>query len=189
MQKIPVREKKIKKNDYVFQLADFFCIFWLTSIQRAELETNYWQHHINTPEINTWMGLTFERICMAHAPQVKRALRIDGISTICYAWRSKHSTPGAQIDLVIERADKIVNLCEIRYSQALYAIDKDEYQKLLNRREAFSKETGLRHTPWITLIASEGLAQGMYSDIALGVVTKEACLGKQLPEARNPKLP
>ena len=111
LRKIPVREKKIKKNDFIFQLADFFCIFWLTFIQKAELENNYWQHHINTPEINTWMGLSFERICMSHIQQIKKALRIDGISTINYAWRSKSSTPGAQIDLVIERADKIVNLC------------------------------------------------------------------------------
>lgn len=173
LRKIPVREKKIKKNDFVFQLADFFCIFWLTFIQKAELENNYWQHHINTPEINTWMGLSFERICMSHIQQIKKALRIDGISTINYAWRSKSSTPGAQIDLVIERADKIVNLCEIKYSQTPYSIDKDEYQKLLNRREAFSKETGLRHSPWITMIACEGLSQGMYSDIAQGVVTKD----------------
>lgn len=173
LRKIPVREKKIKKNDFVFQLADFFCIFWLTFIQKAELEKNYWQHHINTPEINTWMGLSFERICMSHILQIKKALRIDGISTISYAWRSKNSTPGAQIDLVIERADKIVNLCEIKYSQTPYSIDKDEYQKLLNRREAFSKETGLRHSPWITMIVSEGLSQGMYSNIAQGVVTKE----------------
>jgi predicted AAA+ superfamily ATPase len=173
LRKIPVREKKIKKNDFVFQLADFFCIFWLTFIQKAELENNYWQHHINTPEINTWMGLSFERICMSHIQQIKKALRIDGISTISYAWRSKSSTPGAQIDLVIERADKIVNLCEIKYSQTPYSIDKDEYQKLLNRREAFSKETRLRHSPWITMIVSEGLSQGMYSDIAQGVVTKD----------------
>ena len=122
LRKIPVREKKIKKNDFVFQLADFFCIFWLTFIQKAELENNYWQHHINTPEINTWMGLSFERICMSHIQQIKKALRIDGISTISYAWRSKNSTPGAQIDLVIERADKIVNLCEIKYSQTPYSI-------------------------------------------------------------------
>ena len=103
----------------------------------------------------------------------KNTLRIDGISTISYDWRSKTSTPKNQIDLVIERADKIVNLCEIKYSQTPYFIDKNEYQKLLNWREAFSKETGLRHTPWITLIASEGLAQGMYSDIAQGFVTKD----------------
>lgn len=173
LRKIPVREKKIKKNDFVFQLADFFCIFWLTFIQKAELENNYWQHHINTPEINTWMGLSFERICMSHIQQIKKALRIDGISTINYAWRSKSSTPGAQIDLVIERADKIINLCEIKYSQTPYSIDKDEYQKLLNRRETFSKETGLRHSPWITMIVSEGLSQGLYSDIAQGIITKD----------------
>lgn len=173
LRKIPVREKKIKKNEYIYQLADFFCIFWLTFIQRAELETNYWQHHINTPEINSWLGLAFERLCLSHVEQIKQALRIDGISTIQYAWRSKHSDPGAQIDLVIERADKIVNLCEIKYSQETYTLDKDEYEKLLNRKSSFINETGLKHTPWITIIASSGLAKGMYSDMVQSVVSQD----------------
>ena len=173
LRKIPVREKKIKKNEYIYQLADFFCIFWLTFIQRAELETNYWQHHINTPEINSWLGLAFERLCMSHVEQIKQALHIDGISTIQYAWRSKHSQPAAQIDLVIERADKIVNLCEIKYSQETYTLSKDEYKKMLNRKSSFINETGLKHAPWITMITSSGLAKGIYSDVIQGVVCQD----------------
>ncbi len=171
LRKIPVRKKKIKKNEYIYQLADFFCIFWLTFIQRAELETNYWQHHINTPKINSWLGLAFERLCMSHVEQIKQALHIEGISTIQYAWRSKQSQPGAQIDLVIKRADKIVNLFEIKYSQEAYKLNKDEYEKLLNRKSSFVSETGLKHAPWITMITSSGLAKGMYSDMVQGVVT------------------
>ena len=80
-----VREKEIKRKDAIYQLCDFFCQFYLTFIDRAELEQQYWAHHINTPEVNSWMGLTFERICMAHVQQIKQALRIDAISTLVYS--------------------------------------------------------------------------------------------------------
>ena len=160
-----VREKGIKNKDAIYQLCDFFCLFYLIFIDRAEVEIDYWSHHINTPEINTWMGLTYELVCMAHIPQIKQALRIDGISTLSYSWRSKTLTPAAQIDIIIERADRIVNICEVKYNQDLYALDKEEYEKLIHRRDAFLQETGLRHSPWLTLITTEGLAPGKYSEM------------------------
>lgn len=160
-----VREKKIKQKDAIYQLCDFFCLFYLTFIGRAEAELAYWSHHINTPEINSWMGFAFERVCMAHIPQIKCALRIDGISTLCYSWRSKESTPAAQIDIIIERADKIVNVCEVKYCQDEYTLDKEEYEKLNKRKNAFIKETGLRHTPWLTMITTEGVAKGKYTEM------------------------
>ncbi|MBO6026127.1 MAG: AAA family ATPase [Bacteroidales bacterium] len=160
-----VREKEIKNKDAIYQLCDFFSLFYLTFVKRAEVETDYWSHHINTPEVNTWMGLAYERICMAHIPQIKRALRIDGISTLNYSWRSKTSTPAVQIDIIIERADRIVNVCEVKYSQDEYELDKNEYDKINRRRNTFIKETGLRHASWLTMITTEGLAKGMYSEM------------------------
>ena len=160
-----VREKEIKRNGAIFQLSDFFCLFYLTFIDRAEVEKQYWLHHINTPEINTWMGLTFERVCMDHLPQIKHALRIDAISTLSYSWRSKTSSPAAQIDIIIERADRIVNICEVKYSQGEYDLDKEEYDRICNRRNTFIQETGLRHTPWLTMITTEGLSRGRYSEM------------------------
>ena len=160
-----VREKKIKRKDAIYQLCDFFSLFYLTFIDRAEIEHQYWAHHINTPEVNSWMGLTYERICMAHIGQIKHALRIDAISTLNYSWRSKTSTPAAQIDIVIERADKIVNICEVKYSHDEYNLDKEEYNKLCKRKNTFIQETSLRHTPWLTMITTEGVAQGKYSEM------------------------
>ena len=160
-----VREKSIKRKDAIYQLCDFFSLFYLTFIDRASVEQQYWSHHINTPEVNSWMGLTYERICMAHIEQIKRALRIDAISTLAYSWRSKTTTPAAQIDIVIERADKIVNICEVKYSHSAYELTKDEYDRIQRRRDTFIQETGLRHTPWITMITTEGVARGKYSDM------------------------
>ena len=59
-----VREKEIKRKDAIYQLCDFFSLFYLAFLDRAEVERQYWVHHINTPEINSWMGLTYERICL-----------------------------------------------------------------------------------------------------------------------------
>ena len=160
-----VREKEIKRKDSIYQICDFFSLFYMAFIDKAEVEMQYWAHHINTPEINSWMGLTFERICMAHIPQIKHALHIDTISTLSYSWRSKTSTPAAQIDIIIERADKIVNICEVKYSQDEYNLNKEEYDKICKRKNVFIQETGLRHTPWITMITTEGVAQGKYSEM------------------------
>ncbi len=166
-----VREKEIKRKDAIYQLSDFFCLFYLNFIDRAEVEQSYWAHHINTPEINTWMGLTYERICMAHIPQIKRALRIDGISTLSYSWRSKTTLPAVQIDIIIERADRIVNVCEVKYSQDEYELNKEEYERISRRASTFIKETGLRYTPWSTLITTTGLAKGKYTAMIQSVVT------------------
>ena len=160
-----VREKEIKRKDSIYQICDFFSLFFMAFIDKAEVEMQYWAHHINAPEINSWMGLTFERICMAHIPQIKHALHIDTISTLSYSWRSKTSTPAAQIDIIIERADKIVNICEVKYSQDEYILNKEEYDKICKRKNVFIRETGLRHTPWITMITTEGVAQGKYSEM------------------------
>lgn len=160
-----VREKEIKRKDAIYQLCDFFSLFYLTFIDRAEVEQQYWAHHINTPETNSWMGLAYERICIAHIQQIKHALRIDAISTLNYSWRSKTSKPTVQIDIIIERADKIVNVCEVKYSQDEYLLDKEEYEKISRRRSTFIQETGLRHTPWITMITTEGIVRGKYTDM------------------------
>lgn len=159
-----VREKKIKKKDAIYQLSDFFTLFYFTFVD-GNSERNFWSHHINTPIINSWMGLAYERVCLAHIEEIKHALRIDAISTISYSWRSKVSSPAAQIDLIIERADSIVNLCEVKYSSGEYHLNKDEYDKLINRRNSFISETGLRHTPWLTMITTDGIANGKYSEL------------------------
>ena len=166
-----VREKEIKRKDAIYQLCDFFSLFYFTFIERAEVEQQYWSHHINTPEVNSWMGLTYERICMAHIQQIKHSLHLDTISTLSYSWRSKTSTPAAQIDIIIERADKIINICEVKYCQGEYNLDKDEYERIKKRKNAFIQETGLRHVPWLTMITTEGVARGKYSEMIQTQVT------------------
>ena len=89
------------------------------------------------------------------------------MATQTYSWRSKNTKEkGAQIDIIIDRADKMINVCEVKYCQGPYTLDKAEYDKLQNRMHAFANETGTRSGLYLTMITTEGLAEGMEKGIA-----------------------
>ena len=157
------RSTKIKKTDGLYQLTDFFVIFYNTFVKNATTDEHFWTNHLLSPTLNTWFGLTFERVCMAHIPQIKKALGIDRIGTEYYSWRSKESANGAQVDLLIERADRIINLCEIKYSAGQYTISKDEDIKIRNRQADFVFETNARYAVVPTMISTFGLKANNYS--------------------------
>lgn len=171
IRKYVVRDKTIKKNSAIYQLTDFYSLFYLTFIPRAETEIGYWSNHIGTSEVNAWLGLCFERICMSHIPQIKEALHIDRISTKFYSWRSRQNSPKAQIDIILERADGIINLFEVKYSEADFMLDNAEDQKLRNRVDAFRRESGAREALWPTLITTYGLRNGAHSSTFVAVLT------------------
>ncbi len=140
-------------------------------IPKAEAETNYWVNHIGTPEVNTWYVLCFEKVCMAHVNQIKQALHIDRIATKFYSWRSKRTKPKAQIDMVLQRADGVTNVVEMKFSESEYSHDKDESDKLRRRIEAFRNETQAKEALWPTLVTTYGLRQGSHSSDFISVLT------------------
>lgn len=166
-----VKTKKIRKTNGLYQLTDFFTIFHNTFLTRPNNDEHYWSHNLQTPLMNTWLGLAFERVCMAHIPQIKRCLGIDRIGTEYYSWRSKTSENGSQIDLLIERADRIINLCEIKYSTTPYSIDKSEEMKLRIRQSDFAEETGTKYAIFPTMITTYGIRKNAYSGYIQAEVT------------------
>ena len=173
IRKYVVREKNVKKNSAIYQLTDFYSQFYLTFVSKAEAETNYWINHIGTSDVNTWLGLSYERLCMAHVAQIKQALGIDRISTKFYSWRSKDEKNKAQIDLILERADGMINVFEIKYSEAEYLLDKYEAEKLRNRIAEFKKETEIKGALWPTLITTYGLKDGIHSSTFVATLTMD----------------
>lgn len=160
-----IKEKKIKKTGGIYQLIDFFSLFYLTFADKGLGDERYWTHHLLSPELNNWYGLCFERICITHIKQIKRALHLDAMATQTYSWRSKKSKDkGAQIDIIIDRADKMINVCEVKYCQGPYSLDKAEYEKLLNRMQTFAHETETKNGLYLTMITTEGLAEGKYAN-------------------------
>lgn len=173
IRKFVVRDKNVKKNSAIYQLMDFYSLFYLTFVSRAEAETHYWSNHIGTSEVNSWLGLSFERLCMAHTTQIKQALRLDRIATRVYSWRSKRAKPKAQIDMVLERADGIINIFEMKYSDADYSLDKEEKEKLRTRIDRFRMETEVKEALWPTLVTTYGLKKGVHSATFVETLTMD----------------
>lgn len=157
-----VRDKKINTNSSIYQLVDFYTIFYKTFAEKASTQEHFWSLNGGTPEVNTWYGLAYERVCKAHMPQIKQALGISSVATKYYSWRSKHSVPAAQIDIVVDRADRMINLCEVKYSETYYTLNKDEYLKIMHRVDAFRSETGSISSVVPTLITTFGLTNSGY---------------------------
>ena len=158
-----VRERRIKKSGGIYQLIDFYTLFYDTFLDKPVTDDHFWTHTQSQPQQNTWNGLAFERVVMAHIPQVKASLGIDRIHTEYYAWRSRQSKPKAQIDLLIERSDQLINLCEIKFAKAPYSLTSDEDMNLRVRMDDFQRETGTRAGILLTMITTYGLRQNEHS--------------------------
>ena len=166
-----VKTKNVKKTDGLYQLTDFFVIFHNTFLNKPINDEHYWINLQSSALVKTWYGLAFERVCMAHIRQIKHALGINRIETQYYSWRSKDSVQGAQIDLIIERADRIINLCEIKYSDSQYRITKSEDLKLRNRQADFIDETKSKLAIHPTFITTYGLRDNEYSGGIVAQIT------------------
>ncbi len=106
--------------------------------------------------------IAFGQVCLAHLSQIKQALGISGIQTLTSGWRS-HAESGAQIDLVIDRRDQVVNLCEMKYSLSPFAIDKKYEAELRNKISVFQSETNTRKSVFLTFITTFGLKSNAHS--------------------------
>lgn len=161
----------LTKNDICYQLTDPFVLFSLRFLNQKDL--NSWMEYIHTPSYNAWRGNAFEICCLNHIPEMKKSLGITGVDTMEYAWRSQNSDPGAQIDLLIDRKDGVINLCEMKYTDSEYEVSKDEYEKLMNRISAFQKETKCDKAIHLTLVSANGLKPGKYSSAFQNVISGE----------------
>jgi len=152
-----------KQKDKLYQLVDLFSLFHLNFLQNKKItDENYWTNHLNTPVNNAWRGYAFEQVCLAHTTQIRRKLGISGVTTCTFSWRSRDSESGAQIDLVIDRNDRVINLCEMKYADNEFVITKEYDKNLRNKRGAFREETKTRKTLHTTLITTYGLRRNEY---------------------------
>lgn len=159
----------------LFQLMDNFTLFHQSFLaDGTNRDEHFWSTSLESPRVRTWKALAFERVCLQHLPQIKRALGIAGVRTEAFAWRSQSDDPetrGVQIDLVIDRADRTVDLCEMKYSDGPYEIDKDEDERLRGRRAAYQREAGGRKNCRTTLVTSYGVKPGKYRGVVQAEVT------------------
>lgn len=122
--------KALGRVSYLYQLADFFSLFYFTFLEKGDnYDSETWMHLQNTSTHKTWCGLGFERFCIANAEKIKNILGISGIATKTYSVYSSE----AQIDMVIERGDRVVNLFEMKYTALPYSLDKKDAESLENK--------------------------------------------------------
>jgi uncharacterized protein len=157
-----------EKKGLYYKLIDEYTLFYLTWIApksknrvKNELTTKYWEEISQTQAWKTWAGYAFEAVCFKHISQIRRALHIpDGAEA--YAWKyiphkKSEFQSGAQIDLVFDRPDGIVNLCEIKYSKSNFTIDKKEAKKLLSKVNVYREVTKTKKLIFISLITTFSL--------------------------------
>ena len=153
-----------KSRNSLYQLTDFFTHFHLKFIaQNRASNQNNWLNFIDTPEYRAWSGYAFEQVCLSHLPQIKKSLGISGVHTTVSSWRSQHPLGGAQIDLVIDRRDQVINLCEMKFSVNPFSISKQYATELRNKVGVFKTETGTRKSFFLTMITTFGIQQNVHS--------------------------
>lgn len=143
----------------IYQLSDLFSLFHLRYVKgyRGQDE-HHWQNMIDSPSRRAWSGYSFEQLCLHHIRQIKQKLGISGVQSDICAWKGN----GAQIDLLIDRRDQTINLCEMKFSQSEFEIIKQYDQHLRERAEKFRSMTKTRKALHQTFVTTYGVKKNMY---------------------------
>ena len=159
-----------KAKMQMFQLADFYTLFYLRFVkENYGQDEHFWTHMLDNPKKNAWLGYSFEQLIKEHIEQVKRALGIGSVLTEQSSWfvekRSldDDSLTGAQIDLLIDRRDKAINVCEAKFYSGEFSIDKEYALKLRNKISTFKSTTKTHKAIVPTMITTYGVKHNTYS--------------------------
>ncbi|MCR5280031.1 MAG: AAA family ATPase [Lachnospiraceae bacterium] len=175
-----VRENRFwgkKKKETLYQLADYYSNFYFHYIKdNAGQDEHYWSNTLDSPSRKVWAGNMFEQVCKDHIWQIKQRIGISGILSNESVWFTKadkeSGIPGTQIDLVIDRRDRVINLCEMKYSLSTFTIDKDYDETLRKRIEVFRSKTGTKKAVQIVFVTTYGVESNQYS----GIVQRQVLL-------------
>lgn len=162
-----------KQRDVIYQLTDMYTLFYLRFVKGYNGMNDHAWSNIPDKKRNTWQGYAFEQVCILHINQIKKALGISGIASDVCSWSTRGGNKGAQIDLIINRTDNVIDLCEMKYSDSLYELTKNYIEWLKERRDLFKKETRTTKTLHLTMITSRGLANGKYTSQIQSQVTMD----------------
>lgn len=155
-----------EKRGAVYRLLDEYSIFYHKFIAKNKKKgKGIWTSLYNSQSYKIWTGYAFENLCMRHLSEIKNALGISGVYTEHYSFiqkPDKKTKTGYQIDLIIDRKDDSLNLCECKFYNTEFTIDKDYAAKLRNRKQAFKETTKTKKTIFNTLISSYGAIKNEY---------------------------
>ncbi len=150
--------KKIK--DALYQLVDCYTLFYYNFVKNAHgTDENYWLKLTSTHAYSVWCGVAFERVCLLHTKQIKSALGISGIMANIFSWHiaKTEDHPGVQIDLLIDRADNVVSICEMKYAPNGYTMTASEASKINTRMRVYSLHMPPKKGLQFVMITSNGM--------------------------------
>lgn len=165
-----------KERGMLYRLSDLFLLFYYRYVDgNNSRDEHYWSHHCYDRGVDSWQGYSFEQVCLIHLPHIKQGLGISGIATECSTWRfinkNGDERKGAQIDLVIRRADKLTHLVEMKFSENLYEISKDYAERLHERKKTFAAVTGIKNGLLDTFVTLEGVKKNSHSSFVHSQLT------------------
>ena len=163
------------KRNALYRLVDFFSLFYLRFVYSSTFRNlATWSSLQRTARFYNWAGLSFETLALMHLPQIKTSLGIAGVLTNAYAWRAKATVEGqrgAQIDLVIDRNDNTITLCEAKFTESELSLNNDDEANLRNKVSAFVAGSDKRKSVQVALITTFGLTRNIHSGMVQNVVT------------------
>lgn len=161
-----------KSRETLYQLVDFYTLFYLKMMQQNTFgNPNFWTEVQGNQLYTAWSGYAFEMLCLAHVEQIKVALGISGVQSAVCSWFGTDGEEHAQIDLLIDRNDKTINFCEMKYSDGDFVIDKDDDDDFRTKIKVFKNATKTRKSLMFTLVTTSGLKQNKYSSRVQKLVT------------------
>ncbi len=166
-----------EKTCHLYQIIDPFVLFCIKI--REEKNIRSWSTYIGSSSYYSWRGNAFEVVCLNHINQIKEALKVYGVESNEYAWKSRKHSPGAQIDLLIDRRDGIINLCEDKYTDKEYVIDQSFVEDMKKKAEAFVDEAHPGKAIHLTLISATSVKRNEYYNSIQNIITGDD-LFKQL---------
>jgi AAA+ ATPase superfamily predicted ATPase len=151
------------KTIKLYQLTDFYSLFYIHFVKDKKItDKSFWTNTLNTPLHNAWTGFSFELLCQSHIEQIRRKLGISGVITYTSSWRSRNEDDCVQIDLIIDRNDNVINICEIKFSRKEFVITKDYDKNLRNKVWTFVEKTHTKKAVHITMLSTYGVKQNEY---------------------------
>lgn len=163
-----------KTRNCMYQLIDNFTLFYHKFLKNKSSDEHYWLNNLTSSSVYAWSGIAFERVCLQHIDQIKKKLGISGVYSEVFAWSCKENLDegilGSQIDLIIDRRDKVINICEIKFSENEYLPNKEFDSALKRKVSDFKKVSGTRSVIHTTLVASDGVITNSYSGNIQSVV-------------------
>lgn len=175
-----------KNKEMMFQLMDQFTLFYHHFMEgNNSRDEQFWQHILGQNKYNSWIGVAFERVCLWHESQIKKALGIDGIRSNLYAWsyvptadEKSAGADGGQIDLLIDRTDGVINVCEMKFYKEPFSVTSEYANKIRSRNAIFRERENCKKPLVNTLVSMYGITKNKNSDVFDNILTINDLLDK-----------